>query len=251
MLLRISLVIAILAGLGGLYVGHFQVAERIRSISGELDDTKKGLASAQGAAAKSQSEAKKAKEEATTATKNLAEVEATLQETKKNYNEQRGRADKLFADWTEASKERNETRTELSKYNSTGVKPDQIVELRDNANRVAKERDMFVSENKILLRNMNQLEAELARYTLGGEVEIKLPAGLKGKILAVDPKYDFVVLDIGGNQGVLENGHMLVNREGKLVGKVRITKVEPNRSIANVLPDWKQGDVLEGDLVLY
>ncbi|MBI2947667.1 MAG: hypothetical protein HYY23_08465 [Verrucomicrobia bacterium] len=251
MLLRISLVVAILAGVGGLYVSHFQVAEKLRGLSTELDDTKKGLMAAQGTAAKASSDAKKAREEADKATKALAETETNLQETRKNYNEQRARADKLFADKTETDRALNEARTEVARWRSTGVTVEQIVDLRDSANRVAKERDAFADENKILLRNVNQLEADLARYTLGREIEIKLPPGLKGKILAVDPKYDFVVLDIGGNQGVLENGQMLVNRDGKLVGKVRITKVEPNRSIANILPDWKQGDVQEGDLVLY
>ena len=36
---------------------------------------------------------------------------------------------------------------------------------------------------------------------------------------------------------------------GKLVAKVRISSVQANRSIANVLPDWKFGDVMEGDTV--
>src|SRR3546814_1545556 len=61
------------------------------------------------------------------------------------------------------------------------------------------------------------------------------------------PKYDFVVLDIGENQGVLERAQMLVNRDGKLIGKIQITQVEPNRSIANVLQDWKQEEIMEGD----
>ena len=65
------------------------------------------------------------------------------------------------------------------------------------------------------------------------------------------PKYDFVVLDIGGNQGVLERGVMLVNRGGKLVAKVRIASVTPERSIANILPEWRQSEVIEGDQVLY
>jgi hypothetical protein len=35
------------------------------------------------------------------------------------------------------------------------------------------------------------------------------------------------------------------------VAKVRVTKVEPNRSIANIMPDWKQAEVMEGDQVVY
>lgn len=251
MLLRISLVVAILAGAGGLYLSHFQVAEKIRSLSSELDDTKKGLTSAQGAEAKARGEAKKAKEDADKATKTLAETETTLQETKKNYNEQRARADDLFSKLTEATRNLNEANTEVSRWRSTGVRVEQIAQLRDDASKAAKERDAFASENTILLRSLNQAKAELASLIGDKPVEIPLPPGLKGKILAVDPKYDFVVLDIGEKQGVVEKGQMLVNRDGKLVGKVRITKVESNRSIANILPDWKQGEVQEGDQVLY
>ena len=96
----------------------------------------------------------------------------------------------------------------------------------------------------------NGLQTELKRYTGDRAPEVPLPAGLRGKVLAVDPKYDFVVLDIGGNQGVLEHGTMLVNRNGKLVGTVRITRVEPNRSVANVIAELKQSDVMEGDQVI-
>jgi hypothetical protein len=51
---------------------------------------------------------------------------------------------------------------------------------------------------------------------------VLLPTGLRGKILAVDPKYDFVVLNIGEDQGAKERGVMMVDRDGKLLGKVRI-----------------------------
>ena len=56
---------------------------------------------------------------------------------------------------------------------------------------------------------------------------------LTGKVLAVDSKYEFVVLNIGGNQGVAKNGKLLVHRDGKLVAKLRVTNVECNSSIAN------------------
>jgi hypothetical protein len=36
-----------------------------------------------------------------------------------------------------------------------------------------------------------------------------------------------------------------------LIAKVRISTVETNRSIANVLREWKQSDIMEGDQVLY
>ena len=78
---------------------------------------------------------------------------------------------------------------------------------------------------------------------------VKGPADLKGKILAVDPKYDFVVLNLGSEDGLLERGEMAVSREGKLVARVRITSLEKKRAIANVLRPWQQAQVMEGDNV--
>jgi len=251
MLLRISLVVALLAGLAGLYFGHIPVAEKIKTLTSERDEARNAQQVAQGAEAKAKAGEKKAKEEADKATKTLAEAQMLLDETKKNYTQQRARADKLFADWTDVSKERNDARVELAGFKNTGWTVDQILEAKNLVKKIGDERDAFVGENKILLRNVNQLQAELSRYVGAKEIPIKLPAGLKGKVLAVDPKYDFVVLDIGETQGVLERGQMLVSRDGKLVGKIRITKVEPNRSIANILPEWKQDEVTEGDLVAY
>jgi len=80
--------------------------------------------------------------------------------------------------------------------------------------------------------------------------EPALPIALKGKILAVDPKYDFVVLDIGAAQGVEERGALLVNRNSKLIAKVKVARVQQNRCIANIVADWKFDTVLEGDQVI-
>jgi hypothetical protein len=77
-----------------------------------------------------------------------------------------------------------------------------------------------------------------------------LPASLRGKVLVTDPKWNFVVLNVGENQGVLEYGEFLVNRNGKLVAKVMVRTVQKDRSIANVLPGWELGEVMEGDQII-
>ena len=51
-------------------------------------------------------------------------------------------------------------------------------------------------------------------------------------------------------RGALEHGEMLVNRNGQMVAKIKITSVQKDRSIANVMPGWKLGEVLEGDQVI-
>src|SRR5262249_28024129 len=96
----------------------------------------------------------------------------------------------------------------------------------------------------------NALE-ELALYRGGNEdVDLPLPANIRGKVVAVDPKWSFVVLDVGSDQGVREKGVLLVSRNSKLVAKVKVTSVQGGRSVANIVPGWKIGELLEGDLVV-
>ncbi len=250
MLLRISLVIAILAGAGAFYLVHFPVNEKITTITTERDDSKKQAEEQSAAATKAKAESKKAKEEFDRANKDLEEKTVALEETTKKLAEQQKRANQASESLTAVTKDRNESQQELNKFTAIGLTIDQIKVLRDDLRKSIAERDTFIAENKILLRNLTGVQAELESYTGGQEKKVPLPIGLRGKIVAVDPKYDFVVLDIGGNQGVLENGKLLVNRSGKLVATVRVTRVEANRSIANIIPDLKLAEVMEGDFVI-
>ena len=116
-----------------------------------------------------------------------------------------------------------------------------------------RQNEVLTTDNTVMNRKVKGLEKELARYRGDVEPDPTLPAGTKGSVVAVDPKYDFVVINLGGNQGMVENAKLLVNRDGKFLGKVKITNVEPDRSIANVLPEWKTpGDeIMEGDQVIF
>jgi hypothetical protein len=108
--------------------------------------------------------------------------------------------------------------------------------------------DVAKEENIVLQRTVGRLNNQLAGF-IGTNYVVKLRANLKGKIIAVDPKWDFVVLNIGEDQGVLEDGEMLVSRDGKLVAKVIVRSIQKGHSIANVVPGWRLGDMVEGDEV--
>ena len=65
-----------------------------------------------------------------------------------------------------------------------------------------------------------------------------------------DPKWHFIVLDVGEDQGVLLNGEVLVSRQGKLLGKAKVSRVQPGRCVANMVPGWEFGEIAEGDQVI-
>jgi nitrogen fixation protein FixH len=77
--------------------------------------------------------------------------------------------------------------------------------------------------------------------------------GLRGTVLAVNQAYNFVVLNLGNRQGVEPNSEMLVLRGGTLIGRIRVSSVEPATAIGDIitssLPRGVQ--VQPGDIVIY
>lgn len=78
-------------------------------------------------------------------------------------------------------------------------------------------------------------------------------AGLQGRILAVNPGWNFVVLSVGDKQGVIVNAPLLVVRNNEPIARLRITSVEPSTSIADVIPGTvrKGVSVQPGDSVIF
>lgn len=77
--------------------------------------------------------------------------------------------------------------------------------------------------------------------------------GLTGKILAVNQGWNFVVLNLGDRNGVIKNAEMIVKRGAEMIGKVRITSVEPSNSIADIVVNSvPRGVTIQpGDTVIY
>ncbi len=78
-------------------------------------------------------------------------------------------------------------------------------------------------------------------------------AGVHGTVLAYNQAYNFVVLNLGARNGVEANAEMLVLREGTLIGKIRISSVEPATSIGDIITNSlaRGVQVQPGDSVIY
>jgi hypothetical protein len=139
----------------------------------------------------------------------------------------------------------------LAAWGALAIPVEQVRNRLAELTRMRDANEALAEEKKVLIRKVNTLQARVDYFERDKEVAPDLPPGLRGKVVAVDPQWGFVVLDIGGDQGLVERGELLVSRDGKLVAKVRVTTIEPKRAIANVLPEWKQADVIEGDLVMH
>jgi hypothetical protein len=249
MLIRISLIVAIIAGLAVGGLNFVKVKEKITTLQADLKEQTDGrhkaeteLASTRKDLTKTAAELKqtKAELEATTTAKETAEASLAAQ-TK--------RADKLTEDLNKTRQERDNAQADLAAYKATGVTPQQIMGMNKELKTIQDTLTVSESENKILMQKLKKIETELAVYR-DPNFFVTLPAGLKGKVLVTDPKWNFVVLNVGEDQGVLERGELLVNRNGRLVAKVVVRSVQKDRCIANVMPGWELGEVMEGDLVI-
>jgi hypothetical protein len=251
-MVRISLVVTVLALLGGGFIAMNNVQGRIDGLDTELANTQSTLSDTErdlGKAEKAQELAENARDaaqgQAEDAKARLSKAVSDLVQQRDRANEHEDNANKLQAELVDARKFSESWRL-FQQANGTQTEIRQKLAAFADVNT---QRANFLSENTILLSQIEKLGVELSRYT-GTSVKVSLPQNLHGTVTAVDTQFDFVVLDIGESQGAREHGELLVSRGEKLIGKLRILDVKMDHSIANILPDWKQDEIQTGDIVI-
>jgi Tfp pilus assembly protein FimT len=248
MLIRLSLIIAIVAGLAVAGLSFVKVKEKITTLQTNLQNET-------DAKTKALDELNTTKRDLSRTQKDLATTRTELDTTKTERDsfqaearQQRDRATTLADTLAKTQGERDDAQRELTQWALLGVNPDQV-------RGIMSQNKQLDTSNKNLLAKLDDLSTAYRRATNELNIykiedyTVPLPPDLKGKVVVVDPKYDFVVLNIGEKQGVLEHGVLLVSRHGRLVAKIKVRSVQGERSIANVMPGWKLGEVMEGDIV--
>jgi hypothetical protein len=106
------------------------------------------------------------------------------------------------------------------------------------------------AEKKILQDQLQATQGQVAdlQDAINRSKTGKMP-GVSGRITFVDHAWNFVIMDVGLSNGVVPNGELIVYRGRTFLGKVKVTKVDPNDAVAEILPDAK-GDIQIGDSVL-
>jgi uncharacterized coiled-coil DUF342 family protein len=248
MLIRISLIVAIVAALAAGALNVLQVRDKITTLITQRDGYHDERDQARTELASTKKELAKTKSDLAETQQELTDTQAARDKAVADAAAQSKCADELSDKLAKTTQERDDARNNLAAYTATGLTSDQVGKLNVTLKNAQTEIEAINEEKMVLQRAVNRLQTRLAKYE-GPETDIRLRADLKGKILVVDPKWDFVVLNIGEDQGVLEDGELLVSRDGKLVAKVVVRSVEKDRCIANVVPGWQLGEVIEGDEV--
>lgn len=217
----------------------------------------------------------KTKGELTKSQKELADTKKTLEETEaaKKTAEDAATAAKAAADMAKADLVKAETAAkdtemklagiqgELDKIKAQfeGVDPkqlgDKVKELTETKTKLETE----LAEGKLMVEAATRAKEAAEAQLSGKERTIEeykrgyVRNGLTGKVLAYNPGWNFVVVNLGDKAGLKSGVQMVVTRAGAMIGKLKVTTVEPNQSIADVLPGTiaRGESVQPGDTVIF
>jgi hypothetical protein len=249
MLIRISLILAIIAGLGSGAWSFIKVKEQVELLQTDRNKQREGW---KQTTAKLESTTKTLKLTADDLERTKGELVKTtrdLGQARELAQAQAGRAEKAEASLAVAKSELRAATGDLAAFKALGMDPPEILAMRNSFNRLTNEIAGLNEESRLLGTKITDLKNELDKIRTPERI-VFLPPNLAGKVLVTDPKWGFVILNIGTDQGVLRDGELLVNRNGRLVAKVVVHSIQRNKCVANILPGWQLTDIYEGDLVI-
>lgn len=130
-------------------------------------------------------------------------------------------------------------------------------EGKDSLNKLAEERETAErlrlkvedDEKQILWRDEEivRLKDLLAGLTKG-------PGGskpLQGEVIDVNYDWQYAIINLGNKDGLPPNLTMTVGRDREFIANALVTRVYKDYAVVDILPDMKQGEVLQGDRVFF
>jgi cell shape-determining protein MreC len=251
---KILLIVAAVASLGTAVLGYFN-KQKLSETAAALAQTETTLSSTKSNLAKNTKDLTDAKQSIETLTAEAQKAQADLATAQAD-------AQKAGAALTDAKGALDQKTSEVESLTAQVAEKDkQIEELSKGTPPPAQgggddaEKQELTALVASLTQKNEQLESQVG--TLQEEkknrMELKMREGLEGRVLAVNPAWNFVVLSIGDKNGVVNNSELLLKRGGQYLGRVRVTAVEPSTSIADIMANSLPSgvSVQPGDSVIY
>ena len=202
-----------------------EVKKREAAVAAKSTETESKIAAAESDLVKSQSD--------------KAELQAKLQANQNEIAELQKRVDEAGA---------KELMPDALPMPGAGDLQAQLEDTRRQLDNAEREKQLLADKIRTAERGPVAPEGPKRRVATGP----KNP-GLRGTVLAVNQAYNFVVLNLGGRQGVEPNSELLVLRGGTPIGKIRVSSVEPATAIGDIISNSlaRGVQVQPGDIVIY
>ena len=231
---------------------------------GKLAEARKNLVDSETATNQAKTQLAKAQIDLKTAAQNLAttvtekeQVASKLSGTQSELEKAKGQVNALSTDKasleaqvTQLSADLQARNQELERKGTPGSSS-QVEVSSDQQAQLAEQQTLITK----LQGDLDSARSQLSALTKEKQDRIRqrMRNGLEGRILAVNPAWNFVVLSLGDKNGVVSNAELLVKRGTQLIGKVRVTSVEPSTSIADIVANSvpEGATISPGDDVIY
>jgi predicted RNase H-like nuclease (RuvC/YqgF family) len=233
---------------------------------GKLTETKDSLSSTEATLASTKKLAEETGNQLKTAKQELTEANAAKDQALADASQAKTALDKANADLTAANTKATEATTKLAQIETdlqTAKTELESLKSASTGTTTASGPDPELTarlqeQEAIIAKLTSELESKTATVKVIEEkeqnrIKQQLKKGTEGRILAVNPAWNFVVLNLGDKQGISNNTELLVKRGNRFLGKVRITSVEPSTSIADIVANsMPQGVMITpGDNVIF
>ncbi|MEQ2005764.1 MAG: hypothetical protein ABMA26_03110 [Limisphaerales bacterium] len=250
--LRLILLAIVAASAGVIVLGEMKLKPLLDELKEKEKKVTEDLGKEKQESTKQKDRAMKAELDAAALKDDLNRAKTAEDDAKKAADVERMKAVAAGQETNLAKQETAKAKQEAADYfalQSLGLTPPVIRRINAELPQKTNELNTLKREQQLINVQLVKKSGELNAF-LNPKGAVALPPGLIGTVKAYDPKWEFVVLDIGANHGLLRNGELTISREGKLVARVKLDKVETDWATANVVKGFKLGEIKEGDAVL-
>ncbi|MDZ4815771.1 MAG: hypothetical protein SGI71_05845 [Verrucomicrobiota bacterium] len=245
---KIFTVIALLTSVACLWLG-FQLSSTRKQDKAKYVETTTKLSNTEEEKTKAEKLAADTQTLVEQKSKEIEEATAQAAALKKAKEETEGKLTALQADKSKIEADIKEKQAELEKLRADAEKvpglETQIAEKEIQIKLLAEEKQLVTDG---LMKTQKELEIlqDKERRRLAGV----LPIGTRGKIEQVNLQWNFVVLNIGEADQLVEGAQMLIYRGATLLGKVKIRSVEKKSSIADIIAITDAAKTKEGRVII-
>lgn len=201
--------------------------------------------------------------------KQLSEAKDAREELQQQLSQMERKAESLEDEITQAKRESQSAKEQLqAKEQELNSIESKVAELRGELGNLEDKYVDLELENDELVSKLNQLR--LAKKALESKIgtagtvsETDSEEGVElgkvvvtpeiaegeGRVLVVNREFDFVVIDLGKNNGIIEGTQLGVFRDGALLATVEVEKVYEDMSSAVIISQEEGIQILEDDTV--
>lgn len=260
-MVKILLIAAIVISVVTAGIG-FLNQQKLSGAADELNSVRSSLKNTQGELATANESLEQAQQEITELSKTKGDASAELTAAKTQAEDAKAQVSKLEDQVKQAEEQATTLRNELQAKQTRvaeleAAQTGAVAQPTEQVN--VEEFELRIQEQNTLIESLkSQLDSARSDVASLREREQQraqqvMRQGLSGRILAVNQGWNFVVLNLGDRNGVINNAEMLVTRGDQMIGKIRITSVEPSSSIADIVVNSvpRGFNIQPGDRVIY